>query len=179
MCIILANILSLSQHLKTLNETPEVYCPDTCVYCQGTNINHHGVYYRRSDRLNPSKDSLNPIPIPRFLCVKGKHTFSTLPECIPPRRWYLWITQQSMLISCLMGVSTVKLASLNVMSRSTIKRWHHWLEDSFSRFWATLCSQVTEQGYYSDCAAFWLHWFNSQSLSQAMIWLNRSGVIVP
>jgi hypothetical protein len=108
MSLILSEILTLSQHLNALEQTPELYRPNTCIHCHETVIWRYGYYYRKPDRLNHGEDSLNDIPIPRFQCVACRRTFSTLPECIAPRRWYPWFVQQWCLYCCLKGSPTIK-----------------------------------------------------------------------
>ena len=68
--------------------TPSPNCPVACIYCQETSTWRYGYYYRKPDTVNYCESSQNDIPIPRFKCVVCRHTFSTLPECIAPRRWY-------------------------------------------------------------------------------------------
>ena len=86
MTIILPNIFSLLQHIETLRKEPESYRPKRCPGCRHTTIWCHGCYTRKADE----NDTLNPVPIPRFYCPECDSTCSVLPECIPPRSWYLW-----------------------------------------------------------------------------------------
>ena len=179
MCLILSEIVTLRQHLNTLKQSPELYCPDACIYCQETVIWRNGYYYRKPDRLNSGADSLNDIPIPRFKCVSCCRTFSTLPECIPPRRWYPWFIQQICLSLCLSGWSFQKIQQIFPVARSTLSRWVSWLGHKFNDHHQGLCSKEAEMGYYSEPVSFWSHWFKSKSLSHAMLLLNQLGVIVP
>jgi hypothetical protein len=114
---IIANIHSLAQHLKMMLQDPEHYKPGCCPHCGLDILWNHGVYLRKSDRLNPPSQSLNLIPIPRFYCDGCKRTCSVLPECIPPRRWYLWATQQMVLSLVLLGISYRKIALDTPVSR--------------------------------------------------------------
>ncbi|MDX2505744.1 MAG: hypothetical protein QNL62_14885, partial [Gammaproteobacteria bacterium] len=66
---ILSDILTFRQHLYALEQSPLLYRPSHCPYCDGTVIWSHGVYYRKPDRLNFKEDSMNDIPIPRSICV--------------------------------------------------------------------------------------------------------------
>ncbi len=179
MTLILSDIHSLRQHINTLKTNPELYCPDACIYCQETVIWRYGYYYRKPDRLASSKDSLNDVPIPRFKCVSCCRTFSTLPECIAPRRWYPWVLQQLCLYLSLSGYSIKTIHQHIPAARSTLSRWVRWLNDKFIDHHRGLCSEVAAMGYYSDYSSFWLHWFKSNCLSHAMLLLNRQGVSVP
>lgn len=88
---ILSEILIFRQHLNALEQTACLYRPAHCLFCHETVIWRHGVYYRKPDRLNSKEDSMNDIQIPRYQCAACRHTFSTLPECIAPARWYPWV----------------------------------------------------------------------------------------
>jgi len=179
MCLILSGILSLSQHLSTLQHSPELYCPASCSHCQKTRIWRSGCYYRKPDRLNPSDLSLNDIPIPRFQCASCRRTFSTLPECISPRRWYPWFFQHVCLYLKLKGWSINQLHQLFSIARSTLSRWGHWLKDKFNTHRPVLCSFEAKMGYYPDPSSFWLHWLESKRLSHAMVLLNKQGTPIP
>lgn len=179
MSLILSEILTLSQHLNALEQTPELYRPNACIHCHETMIWRYGYYYRKPDRLNHGEDSLNDIPIPRFQCVACRRTFSTLPECIAPRRWYPWFVQQWCLYCCLKGCSVRRLNQVFLPSRSTISRWFHWLEETFTEYHRVLCSKFASLGYFATCRPFWLHWLDSKLLSHAMVLLNQEAVIVP
>jgi transposase-like protein len=179
MRLILSDILSLSHHIKTLEQTPELYRPCSCQHCHETVIWRHGYYYRMSDRLNSGKDSLNDIPIPRFQCAVCRHTFSTLPECIAPSRWYPWLIQQWCLWLTLNGWSVKQLHQVFPMARSTISRWVNWLADSFTKHHQVLCTQISEMGYFSDFQPFWCHWLDLKHFSVAMTLINKNGLPVP
>ncbi len=179
MRLILSEILTLSQHLYTLKQSPDRYCPDACIYCRETAIWRYGYYYRKPDRLNHGEESRNDIPIPRFQCVACRRTFSTLPECIAPRRWYPWAIQQACLLLSLSGWSIRSIHQLFPAARSTLSRWVSWLGDNFTVHHRVLCGKDPTLGYYSELTPFWLHWIDLKSLSHAMVILNQSEVIVP
>ena len=179
MSLILSKILTFRQHLNTLKHNPEVYCPTACIYCQEINVWRYGYYYRKPDRLNHGDQSQNDIPIPRFQCVTCRRTFSTLPECISPRRWYPWVIQQACLWLRLSGWSIQQIQQIFPTARSTLSRWIYWFNEKFTQYHQVLCSQIPCMGYYSKLAPFWLYWFDSKSLSHAMILLHQSGLIVP
>ena len=176
---ILSDIITFRQHLNTLIDSLELYRPASCLFCFESIIWFHGYYYRKPDRLNTGQDSYNDIPIPRFQCATCRHTFSTLPECIAPARWYPWAIQQWCLWLSLNGWSVKQLNRAFPMARSTIKRWVNWLNDSFKAHHITLCSQVPSMGYLSTCPSFWCHWMDSKDFSQAIVIINKSGLSVP
>ena len=176
---ILSDILTFRQHLNALINSLDHYRPASCLYCFETIIWFHGYYYRKPDRLNSGHDSMNDIPIPRFQCATCKHTFSTLPECLAPARWYPWAIQQWCLWLSLNGWSVKQLNKAFPMARSTIKRWVNWLNNSFKNHHQSLCTSVSSMGYFSTCPSFWLHWLDSKHFSQAMVLINKSGLPVP
>ena len=146
MPIILPDILTLAQHVKTLNEELKRYYPDHCSHCGHLILWFHGYYPRKSDREHALHESLNPILIPRFFCAHCKKTCSVLPECISPRRWYLWILQQHVLLQLLAGsrVNAVHNSHaappLITPSRSTIARWWQRLQEQLQQQRDALCA---------------------------------------
>jgi len=63
---ILPGIQNLKQHLARLSSNPESYRPDRCPHCCKSGLHCHGCYTRQSDREHGSRNSLNPVRIPRF-----------------------------------------------------------------------------------------------------------------
>lgn len=122
---------------------------------------------------------MNDIPIPRFQCAHCKRTFSTLPECIAPHRWYPWIIQQWCLWLSLQGWSVKQLSQYFPMARSTISRWRQWLSDKFNEHYSGICERIWSMGYFADSQSFWGRWLEQKSLSNAMILLNKQGVVIP
>jgi len=120
---IVSGISTLRQHIETLRSKPEVYRPRRCPSCGHGVLWHYGCYSRKADRRPTSAEtSLNPIPIPRYLCSSCLHSCSRLPECIPPRRWYSWLLQQKALKSLLAGclsISALRRSCRNSMARLT------------------------------------------------------------
>ncbi len=176
---ILSEILTFRQHLNALEQRPELYRPLYCPYCDQTVIWCHGVYFRKPDRLNSRQDTMNDIPIPRFRCATCRHTFSTLPECIAPARWYSWAIQQWCLWLSLNGWSVKQLSLMFPMARSTITRWLNWLSSSFTQHHQALCAQISAMGYFANCHSFWCHWLDPKHFSAAMLIINKSGQPVP
>ncbi len=130
---IVSDIITFSQHLYALKHSFELYRPSFCPHCNAFVLWCHGYYGRKPDRLNHGDDSVNDIPIPRFLCATCRRTCSTLPECIAPARWYPWVIQQWCLWAYLNGWSVKQLYRDFPMARSTISRWVNWLKDSFKK----------------------------------------------
>ena len=134
MTSIVSGILSLAQHLKSLETNPELYHLEYCPHpdCGKSGLWRHGFRYRKSDRENDEKSTLNPIPIVRLYCPACRRTCSLLPECIPPLRWYLWRIQQSVISLFFSGMSLNKISQKILPSRWTIKRWMERLENRFA-----------------------------------------------
>ena len=110
---IVAEILSLIQHIKTFHDEPERYRLEYCLCCGKSGLWFHGCYSRKADRSGDAGKSLNPIFIQRLFCPNCRKTCSALPECIPPRRWYLWDEQQTALLLLLAGNSLSACAKKN------------------------------------------------------------------
>ena len=178
MALILAGIHSLIQHLQQLNSNPEAYRPERCPQCGGAKLWSHGRYQRHADRENNGKNSLNTISIPRFVCAQdncGK-TCSVLPECIPPRRWYLWSVQQAMLILLLHGQLDGEQA---LPYARTIWRWWTRLKACFDIHRYHLVEQNSRLGQHTSVADFWAAYFSRGTLSKAMLTLHYSDIVIP
>jgi transposase-like protein len=182
MANILADILDVCQHFSTLKHTPEHYCPDNCPHCYKNTLWKHGFYYRQTQRENRG----NPVPVPRFFCPVCKHTCSTLPEYIPPRRWYYWVTQQAVLLLLMLGNSVAMVCDKFSYQRSvapsidTIYRWWRQLKDQFLIHQFHLCDLYPELRFEPSCERFWQRYFESEGgLSSAMLALNRANQRVP
>jgi transposase-like protein len=177
---ILAGIYSLIQY-KTefvigLNKE---FRPTRCPCCGRENSWRHGPYVRNADRLNNSCNSLNPIFIQRYFCPSCKKTCSVLPECIPPRRWYLWETQQEAIILFLLGNSARAVEKQVKPSRHTIMRWVAWLIVQFNLHKDTLCNYFPSFGLFTEPVAFWKHLFDKLPFCTAMRLCHVSGVPIP
>ncbi len=172
-------IISLEQHLFLLQHNPEIYRPSCCPYCGMSGLWSHGFYERQADREGSSAESLNPIPIPRYLCSNCRRTCSRLPSCIPPRRWYLWRIQQAALILILSGASLRTDERQSLPGRRTIGRWWHWLHAKYTQYSFHLRNRFPELGRHASRTDFWIACLKKMSLADAMAWLDRDGVIVP
>lgn len=176
MVCIVAGILLLTQHLKVLQESPEDYLPNYCPHCGKLGIWPHGHYSRKADRS--PKGELNPIFIPRFFCPHCQTTCSVLPECIPPRSWYLWCVHQVVLLNLLSNKSLHAVSQLVQPSRSTCKRWWNKFKDRFLLYRDALCAHMNELGCAIDFSHFWQLCFTHMSLDHAMLLCNLAGVAI-
>ena len=102
---ILAGILSLAQHKQTCEKSPEAFRPSCCPSCGKSGLWRHGHYPRKVADGSCESGLLLPVAIPRFLCPSCDKTCSVLPECIPPRRHYLWQVQEKILLLFIKGLS--------------------------------------------------------------------------
>ena len=177
---IVAGIKDLQTYLALLKEKPQIFKPESCLHCGLKVLWNHGAYFRKPDRPTLSGKHLNPIRILRFICKFCKRTCSTLPECIPPRRWFLWDIQQSVIEDCLSQKSINSIHNQSGVSRHTINRWSTWLiEDRFKPFAYRLKTLVPWLGTNAAPTAFWAACFNIVSLSKAMLTVNNLGDIIP
>lgn len=179
MACIVPDILSLTQHLKTLKENSVKYNIEKCPSCGMCGLWHHGTRYRKSDRVNDAASTLNPVPILRFYCPTCRHTCSVLPECIPPHRWYLWAIQCAAMLLVFSGESVNKISQQMIPSRWTIRRWALRLLDQFNLHTHHLKSTWPWLGYKTTLDEFWTSLIDKISFSTAMLVLNNHGVAVP
>lgn len=180
MAWILSDILSLIQYI---NISPIEYSEERlqvrCDFCGKLKLWLHGKYPRAADRINSSKDSLNPIWIQRYYCPTCRKTTSVLPECIPPRRWYLWETQQEVILLFLLGNSARSIEKQAKPSRHTIRRWIAWLTVQFKVHKDVLCNHFPSFGLFLEPVSFWKHVFDKLALSTAMRICHVAGVSIP
>lgn len=182
MANIIANISSLIQHLKIVSTNPDYYRSDNCPNCGKCGVWHHGHYKRKADRGNsdnPNAESLNPIPILRFFCNHCKTTHSVLPECIPPRRWYIWLIQQIVILGLCSG-NKLKSISKNIApARSTCRRWWLGLQKKFALHRDALCIKIYQLGSFETVDLFWQLCLQKITLAKAMYFCNEFGVVIP
>jgi transposase-like protein len=169
--LIIADILLLTQYLLADISLRHLTCP----YCYRANLWRNGTYSRKADR----EGKLNPIVIQRYCCCGCYKTFSVLPECIPPRRWYLWSIQQAAWLLVLSGQSIRSISTLLKPSRRTIARWRDWFMDKLTVHRDTLCNFFSELGRAVDLEGFWQACLEQMPLSKAMRLCHESGVIIP
>src|SRR3990172_4496957 len=165
---ILADVLTLIQYVLLVEHGISLDRGARCPHCGKSGLWLHGNYGRKADRSDQGDGSLNPILIQRFFCRSCKRTCSALPECIPPRRWYLWEVQQMALSLYLSGKSAYAIAKEIVPSRHTISRWIARFKEQLRLHKDALCHHVIELGRSQDFAEFWQACFNSFSLGKAM-----------
>jgi hypothetical protein len=65
------------------------------------------------------------------------------------------------------------------LDRHTVRRWWSELKEHHPAFALFLRMRFPELGRSVDFTDFWQNCLHSMSLSQAMAWLDREGVIVP
>lgn len=176
---ILAGITGLLQHLITMESNLNLYRPERCPYCGKDGMWFHGSYDRKPDRHSDSANSLNPIPIPRFFCQHCGKTTSVLPECIAPRRWYMWDVQQAVLLQILLQKSFRQISKSILLGRSTCRRWWNRLKDKYLLHGSALRNYYPELGYQENFNNFWGACLQKISLSKAMLLCNKLGVSIP
>lgn len=176
---IFADILSLVQYINSLKNNPKEIHLDHCLYCGKSNPWRHGGYFRKADRINPSSDSLNSVFVQRYYCTDCKKTCSTLPECIPPRRWYLWDLQHVIFLLLLSGKSAYSVAKEVIPSYKTIKRWLDRFLKQFRFHKDALCTHFPELGRAINMIDFWQIALQTMNLGKAMRLCHITGVIIP
>ena len=178
MVIIVPEIHTLEQHLHQLDADPEFYRPDRCPHCGCAGLWFHGFYNRYPDRDSPSNQSLNPVPILRFLCPQDScgRTCSVLPECIPPRRWFLWSVQQTFLLLLLGKCLPEKLSTPHPR---TVWRWWQRLRDRFHTHRFCLASLNARWGQYTCARTFWSACFRGMTFSAALFFIHQSDEVIP
>jgi hypothetical protein len=101
-----------------------------------------------------------------------------LPECIPPRRWYLWTEQEDCLKACFNGFSALSGAKKLLPSRQTIRRWLSWTFDRFKEFRLELQSRFPALGYEREALGWWKKLLEKIRLSAAIVILHNTGINV-
>jgi len=174
---IVPEIRRLQQHLISLKK--ESYRYTRCPHCGMAKMWRHGCYYRKAVRKNTTEEGVtNPIPIPRFFCPACKRTCSALPECIAPRRWYLWSIQQAAILLVFTGNSLSKIAKKLILSRHTVSRWIAWCRERFRLHYDALCNHFTELGT-PGITEFWQSCCDKMAFSRAMYFCNIAGIDIP
>ncbi len=179
MAIIVPGIDTLEQHLQRLATDPQAYRPERCPHCGKAGLWWHGLYERQADRYGRGDANLNPAPIPRFLCPHCRRSCSTLPACLPPRRWYVWSVQQQALAPLLVGESIHQGARTRGCYRSTVRRWWVWLQAQSDAYSSVLRARFSALGRSATRAGFWRRCWQQMDLAEAMYWLHRAGVMIP
>jgi transposase-like protein len=176
---ILAGFTSLIQYVTMQNNVPEQLRPEHCPCCGRLKPWRHSIRMRKSDRESPG-ESMNPIIIQRYYCPGCRKTFSVLPECIPPRRWYLWEVQQTVLqLFVTFGHSAYAIAKVSTPSYKTISRWLARFKEQFPLHKDTLSSQFNELARTSGFSAFWQACLKKMTLGAAMRFCHVAEVVIP
>ena len=174
---IVGSVTSLVQHLIAVATDAESYRPTACPHCRFARVWRHGCYHRKADRAAGGGESLNPVPVLRFVCRACERTCSRLPACMAARRWYDWAVQQAVLVLLLGGGSLRQCARCTGRDRHTVRRWRDWLRERSDTFVFFLRSRHLELGRLTDHASLWRHVVDELSLQQAMAWLDRDLVV--
>jgi transposase-like protein len=177
---ILSNIITLAQYITVILERSFDFDQERiCPSCGKQGLWRHGCYARKADRSTASDLSLNPLQIQRYYCPNCQKTCSILPECLPPRRWYLWKVQQVALILLLAGKSLRSTARSMMPSRRTLSRWINRFREQLLFHKAALCTHIIEVGPTISLADFWQACLSHCSLAKAMQLCHVAGVSVP
>lgn len=179
MVYIFADIVSLVQYIDSLKHESEKLLLENCLYCGKSNPWRHGGYFRESDRINPSSTSLNSVFIQRYYCPSCQKTCSVLPECIPPRRWYLWDMQQAIFLLYLSGMSAYAIAKIMRPSRQTVKRWLTRFIERFRLHKDVLCTHFEALGRAVSMNDFWKTALQTMSLGASMRLCHVARVTIP
>ena len=179
--IILAGISSLAEYKAKL---PQLNVCRTCPDCGRTAALHrHGSYGRKSYRKLGHQQSLNPVENLRFICKFCRKTCSALPECMPPRRWYLWEVQQAVIQEWLAGHSWNLISQKLKIARSTCRRWVQHLRDKFPLHADVLRNtpgKLSEHLVHCfDVKSFWQYCLAQVDLSRAMLLCHNAGIDIP
>jgi len=155
--------------------------PDCCPHCHHPVIHHHGHYERKPDRGHLDYNtSLNPVIIKRYRCVNCQHTFSALPECLPPRRWYPWDMQEHVLKAAVAGDSKNAISKCLTLSRRTIGRWLSRFTEQWQKLQHHFKARWPDLGYVAGTfAGFWQALLQHSSLASAMHYLHTCGAYIP
>jgi len=178
---ILPKIYELIHYLNVFKQSESKGKEDVgnCPLCGCVTLWRHGHYTRKADRESSPGQSLNPIPIQRFYCTTCKKTHSVLPECIPPRRWFLWSVQHAVLVAVLLGQSVWAVAEKSLPSRQTISRWCARFKAQFHLHKDALCDLSPELGRASCFTDFWSAFLKRERLSSAMYQCHAAGIAIP
>ena len=180
-------ISSLPQHRQEIELDPQQYRPSKCPHpkCgRAGGLWAHG-HYKRKVRGKAKRDCDHEraqgevILVPRYLCRYCGDTCSSLPTCVPPRRWYIWDVQAAVLALLLAGGSLNECARQFLPSRRTACRWWRWLQARHALFADRLRSRWPDLGRAVDMRELWQKCMAMRPLSEAMAEIARQGTAVP
>jgi len=180
MKLIIPNITNLKDYFLNFSNIINRYrneCAQHCPHCGAINsLWKHGFYKRKPDR---ETGECNFTLHQRFKCCMCQKTCSVLPECISPRRWYIWELQESALRQYLNGTSIKSIAKSILPSRKTISRWINELKENFLVYADKLKNLSPDLGRYGNFTTFWRGCLNKWQLSKIMLTLNNFGLNIP
>jgi transposase-like protein len=180
MLYILPKILTLCQYKYEMDHNSEHNRPSKCAYCGKALPRRHAKYERKAERGSASAGgSRSMIFIQRYYCGACKRTTSALPECIAPRRWYLWEIQQCALMLSLLGKSANAIAKDLIPSRHTISRWMRRFKERFILHKDTLCVHFSALGRTNGLSELWQACFEKCTLGAAMRLCHVAEVFIP
>jgi transposase-like protein len=154
--------------------------PTHCSRCGSITFKKNGKYFRKI-HYDSTSEAGSLADIQRYYCFGCRHTFSVLPEWLPPRRWYLWAAQENALHALVILDYSIRMISRCFgMARSTLRRWFNRLKERFAEH-ADQLKQVLPKllGGAEEPIGFWKAWLSHFSLSQAMGQLQAAGLEVP
>jgi transposase-like protein len=175
----LPGIESLEHHRALLENDPDAYKPPRCPHGGKASLHHHGHYERNAPRGEGLSLAVGLLIILRFFCPACRGTCSRLPACLSPWRQYWWKRQQAVVERLSAGESVRQVARETRLSRCTIGRWRHWIEETFAVHSLHLRSRFAELGRAAGWKAFWSLCLQTMRLSEAMGRVERMGVAVP
>lgn len=164
---IVPKIISLSQYLDIQHNNPNLLRPSCCPHCGDEVLWGHGCYERKANRKNVI-NIFDPILIHRYFCPRCHRTCSTIPECLPHNKWYLWDIQQIVLIFFLIGKSFAAIAKKTMLPRHTVSRWINYFKTHLQKHKKLLYEQFSDLDISKSFSAFWLACLSKISLAQAM-----------
>ena len=180
MAIIIPRIVTLVQYMQEIKENSTRLIPKYCPTCKKYDFTYHGCYYRNVNYdKKPNDERISNIPIFRYYCRTCCATFSALPECIPPRRHYLWSVQQRSLEPVLQGKSYNETSQSVKPSRWTIRRWFNRLHERASIHFDHLRSLLPDLGRINEFAKGWLTISEKYGLAHIMCSLHHADIAIP
>jgi hypothetical protein len=187
MQVILSGFTTIMDYLAYMNDPIHKCqaCLRRCNICGLADALHrHGSYPRKPDRsILPGTETLNPVPIQRYICKNCGVTCSELPECIPPRRWYPWEVQQFVIEERLLGKTWDLISEVCGASVKTCRRWFNQLRtqcashaDVLRNVAGSLCEVLASS---VDFKSFWQKCFSEISLARSMLLCHQAKITVP
>jgi transposase-like protein len=154
------------------------HLPKCCFLCGSIALKKNGTYTRKTHAGN--SQTIYPVLIQRILCLECKHTFSVLPEWLPPRRWYVWAIQEKSLLALLLSTSIRMVSKQYKIARSTLRRWLNRFREQFEVH-ADQLKQLLPNilGRTNDFVSFWRTCLAQCTLAQAMGYLHNTGIKIP